>query len=60
MRKVDMSDMEEMSWSSPKGKFGGHSKNLSEALGRDPFSTDLMRRHPFDVELLRLLPGQTP
>lgn len=60
MRKVNISDMEEFSWSSPKGKFAGQSKNVSEGLGRDPLSTDLMLRHPFDVELLRLSPGQTP
>jgi uncharacterized cupin superfamily protein len=60
VRKVNISDMEEMPWSSPKGKFGGQSKNLSQALGREPLSTDLMLRHPFDVELLRLRPGQTP
>ena len=60
MRKANIRDMEDYAWKSPKGKFAGASKNLSEALGRDPFSTDLMRRHPFDVELLRLAPGQTP
>jgi uncharacterized cupin superfamily protein len=33
---------------------------VSIALGRDPTSTDLMKRHPFDVEILRVRPGQKP
>lgn len=60
MRKINSSEIEEYSWASPKGKFGGFGKGLSEALGRDPFSTDLKTRHPFDVEITRLAPGQTP
>src|SRR4029077_6328592 len=28
--------------------------------GRKPKSTDIMERHPFDVEILRVAPGQTP
>ena len=60
MRKVNTRDVEEFSWSSPKGKFSGAGRGLSEALGRDPSSTDLMKRHPFDVEILRIPPGATP
>lgn len=60
MRKVNIKDVREDSWSSPKGSFAGAGKGLSEALGRDPSSTDLMLRHPFDVELLRVPPGQKP
>src|SRR5216110_964062 len=52
--------MAELTWSSPKGKFIGAGKEISEALGRKPESTDLMERHPFDVEILRIPPGQTP
>ena len=58
MRKVNNKDVEEMPWSSPKGKFVGAGKEISEALGRNPVSTDLMERHPFDVEILRIPPGQ--
>ena len=47
-----------MSWSSPKGKFGGAGKEISEALGRKPQSTDLKERHPFAVEILRIAPGK--
>ena len=60
MRKVNTRDITEDAWASPKGKFSGAGKGLSEALGRDPFSTDLRQRHPFDVELTRIPPGATP
>jgi hypothetical protein len=49
MRKVNTRNMEEVTWSSPKGKFGGAGKQVSEALGRKPDATDLSERHPFDV-----------
>jgi uncharacterized cupin superfamily protein len=60
MKKVNSNDLEEYSWKSPKGKFAGAGKGISEALGRKSTSTDLRERHPFDVELTRLAPGQTP
>ena len=60
MNKVNTKDMAELSWSSPKGKFVGAGKQVSEALGRKPFSTDLKERHPFDVEICRIPPGKTP
>jgi len=60
MQKVNTNESEEISWVSPKGRFAGAGKEISEALGRKPQSTDLMERHPFDVELVRLAPGQTP
>src|ERR1700750_439865 len=60
MRKVNTNNMEERVWSSPKGKFAGAGKEVSEALGRKPNSTDLMERHPFDVEIVRIAPGKIP
>jgi len=60
MRKVNINDIPERSWSSPKGKFRGAGLEISEALGRKSKSTDIMERHPFDVEILRVSPGQTP
>jgi uncharacterized cupin superfamily protein len=60
MHKINVRDIVEDSWSSPKGKFQGASRPVSEALGRKPLSTDLMERHPFDVEILRVRPGATP
>ena len=58
MQKVNSKDIAENSWASPKGKFGGASKDLSIALGRKADSTDLKERHPFDVELTRIPPGK--
>ena len=60
MKKVNAKDVPEMEWSSPGGEFAGYGRQLSEALGRDPWSTDLMKRHPFDVEILRIAPGKKP
>src|SRR5881394_2216201 len=60
MRKINTTKMAELTWSSPKGKFIGAGKEISEALGRKPESTDLNKRHPFDVEILRIPPGKAP
>lgn len=58
MRKVNIRDIPEETWSSPKGKFCAAGKEVSEALGRKPASTDLRERHPFDVEICRIPPGK--
>lgn len=60
MQKVNTKNIQEETWSSPKGKFMGAGKGISEALGRKPRSMDLRERHPFDVEICRIPPGQTP
>ena len=60
MKKVNLSDIAEDLWASPKGRFAGGYKAVSEALGRKPDSTILDERHPFDVEITRIPPGQTP
>jgi uncharacterized cupin superfamily protein len=60
MRKVNTKNIKELEWSSPKGKFVGFGKEVSEELGRKPESTDLNERHPFDVEICRIPPGKTP
>ncbi len=56
MRKANISEVPEMYWSSPSGKFSGYGKILTEAVGGDSSSTDLAKRHPFEVELARLSP----
>src|SRR5437588_13090696 len=60
MLKINSNELAEESWASPKGKFAGASKSVSEALGRKPQSTDLNERHPFDVEILRIPAGKVP
>jgi len=59
MRKVNTNNLPEEKWSSPKGKFAAAGKQVSEALGRKPTSTDLKERHPFDVELCRIPQGKS-
>jgi uncharacterized cupin superfamily protein len=60
MQKVNTLKMAEVTWSSPKGKFAGAGKEVSEELGRNPKSTDLNERHPFDVEICRIASGKSP
>jgi uncharacterized cupin superfamily protein len=58
MRKVNVEQLDEFVWTSPKGKFASVSKLISEGLGRKDSSTDLMERHPFDIEIARIPPGK--
>jgi uncharacterized cupin superfamily protein len=60
MRKVNTNTITEDTWSSPKGTFAGAGVEISVALGRNPTSSDLKERHPFDVEILRIAPGKRP
>jgi uncharacterized cupin superfamily protein len=60
MQKINTNELTEIVWSSPKGKYVGAGKQVSEALGRQPESTDLKERHPFDVEIARIPPGKSP
>jgi uncharacterized cupin superfamily protein len=59
MKKINLRDIPEERWDSPKQKFGGASKEISIALGRKPTSTDAKERQPFDVELCRISPGRS-
>ncbi len=58
MKKVNTADIPEETWTSPKGKFAMSDRNVSIALGREPDSTDLLKRHPFDVEICRVPAGR--
>jgi uncharacterized cupin superfamily protein len=58
MRKVNLSEIKEDPWQSPGGKYAVSFKGISEALGREPSSLDLSKRHPFDLEWNRLPPGK--
>src|SRR5256885_10518640 len=59
MHKVNLKDIPEQKRKSPKGKFGRMMKNISIALGRQPESLDLAKRHPFDLALVRIPKGKT-
>ncbi len=58
MNKINTINLAEDSWSSPKATFASSGKQVSEALGRKPQSTDVRERHPFDVEICRIPPGK--
>jgi len=57
MRTINLAAISERERKSPKGKFHSNAKEISVALGRDPESLDLAKRHPFDVTLARIPPG---
>ena len=59
MHKVNLKDVPEQERKSPKGKFGRISKNISIALGREPESLHLLKRHPFDLALVRIPKGKS-
>jgi mannose-6-phosphate isomerase-like protein (cupin superfamily) len=58
VRKVNTNEIEDEPWEMA-GKFRGIGKGISEHLGRNPDSLDLNERHPFDVEIQRIAPGET-
>ena len=58
MRKVNLNEIKEEEWQSPGGKYVASFKGISEALGREPSSLDLAKRHPFDLEWNRVPPGK--
>jgi uncharacterized cupin superfamily protein len=57
MQTVNLSTIVEVERKSPRGKFHKYLKEISVALGRDPNSLDLEKRHPFDLALVRIPPG---
>jgi uncharacterized cupin superfamily protein len=58
VKKVNINEIKEEPWQSPRGKYQVSFTGISEALGRDPNSLDLAKRHPFDLELNRVPPGK--
>ena len=58
MQKVNINEIQERERQSPNGKFARASKDISIALGRDPESFDLRKRHPFDLALIRIPKGK--
>ncbi len=56
MKIINTNDLADESWPSPDGRYAFAGKEISEALGRVPRSTDPRERHPFDVEIQRIPP----
>src|SRR5205814_6798430 len=48
MKKINLTQIKEEPWQSPDGKYAISFKGISEALGREPASLDVSKRHPFD------------
>ncbi len=59
MNKVNVSEIEENERLSPKGKYQRFVKDISIALGRERYSLDLAKRHPFDLALTRIPKGKS-
>ena len=59
MRKANLKDIPETERKSPKGRFHKFVKDISIALGREPDSLDLVKRHPFDLALVRIPKGKS-
>src|SRR5262244_3777225 len=59
MKKVNLADVPAEQLKSPGGKYAKTIKEISIALGREPDSLDLARRHPFDLTLVRIPPGKS-
>lgn len=57
MRKVNLSEVKENERRSPKGKYRKFVKDVSIALGREPQSLDMRKRHPYDLAYVRIPPG---
>ena len=57
MKKTNLNEIAERQRRSPGGKYHSFSKEISVALGRHEKSSDLDKRHPFDLTLARIPPG---
>src|SRR5512132_3405034 len=59
MKKVNLAHVPAEQRQSPGGKYAKTIKEISIALGREPDSLDLAKRHPFDLTLVRIPPGKS-
>jgi len=59
MKKVNLAHVPAEQRQSPAGNYAKTIKEISVALGRDPYSVDLAKRHPFDLTLVRIPPGKS-
>jgi uncharacterized cupin superfamily protein len=59
MKKVKLQEIPEEERRSPTGKYHKFVKDISIALGREPDSLDLGKRHPFDLAMVRIPKGKS-
>ena len=59
MKKINLDQVPAERRQSPGGKYAKTVKEISVALGRQPDSLDLSKRHPFDLALVHIPPGKS-
>ena len=59
MRKINIAQVPAEERRSPGEKYAKSIQEISVALGRQPHSLDLAKRHPFDLALVRVPPGKS-
>ena len=59
MQIINLNTIAEREIMSPKGKYHAFMREVSVALGREPRSLDMRKRHPFDLAMVRIPPGTT-
>ena len=59
MQKINVREVQEERRSSPKGRYDSFIRQVSVGLGREIASTDLNKRHPFDLATVRIPPGKS-
>src|SRR5436190_15657531 len=59
MQIINLNFIAERETKSPKGKYRAFMKEVSVALGGEPRSLDMRKRHPFDVATVRIPPGSS-
>src|SRR5437762_2432095 len=57
MQIIHLNSVAERETRSPLGKYQAFMKEVSLALGREPRSLDMRKRHPFDLAVVRVPPG---
>ncbi len=57
MHIINLNAVPEQEIKSPKGKYHAFMREVSVALGREPRSLDMRKRHPFDLAVVRVPPG---
>ena len=60
MQIIHLNSVAERETRSPKGKYHAFMKEVSVALGREPRSLDMRKRHPFDLAMVRVPSGASP
>jgi len=59
MQIINLNTVPERETKSPAGKYHTFMREISIALGREPASQDMRKRHPFDLAIVRIPPGAT-